>query len=449
MTTTEHVKTGDVLAGKFRVEKVLGEGGMGVVVAARNLHIDQRVAIKFLRASAVGQRDLKERFAREARAATRLKNEHVARVLDVGAMEDGAPYIVMEHLDGCDLAVLLRQRGRLPVAEAVDYVLQACEAIAEAHAAGIIHRDLKPGNLFVTTGSDGLALVKLLDFGISKVGRGADGTQGSALTSTTELLGSPLYMSPEQLQSTRDVGVATDIWGLGVVLYELVAGAPPFAAESMPQLCAQIMIMPHAPLAEVAPDVHEGLRAIVDQCLEKEAPKRFRSVVELAHALAAFTPDGARRSSSIRRIARADAAPEPPPFPDTVAASMSWGHTLRSRSRRGVLFAVLAGALGLTLGVAAVVAVVARGPLASRRAAAPAAPVSSSSGRAEVAPPEATSLSALVPSAPEAQPPETLPLATASSRPAPPAPPPRPKPHAAAAAASASPSQADLFSTQK
>ena len=447
MTMIESVKTGDVLGGKFRVERVLGEGGMGVVVAARNVHLDQRVAIKLLRSAALGQHDLHERFAREARAATRLKNEHVARVLDVGVLDDGAPYIVMEHLEGSDLAVLLRQRKRLSVAEAVDYVLQACEAVAEAHGAGIIHRDLKPGNLFVTTGSDGLPLVKLLDFGISKVVRGAGGTQGSALTSTTELLGSPLYMSPEQLQSTRDVGVGTDIWGLGVILYELVAGTPPFAAESMPQLCTQIMIMPHTSLATAAPDVDAGLCTVVDRCLEKNVANRFADVAELAFALAAFTPDGGRRSASIRRIARAEVVSDPARFPDTVAASMSWGHTLRSRSRRNVVFATAVGLAGLALGVTAVVA---RGTLASRRAGAPVPAVvtaSVASATAEtslVVPPPLPPTSGVVPTpAPE-------PRAVSSTRVATPTPatPPRTKPQGLPSA-SARPASTDLFSTQK
>src|SRR5580692_5366081 len=158
------VREGDVLAGKYRVERVLGMGGMGVVVAAMHTELDRRVALKFLLPSALANAVAVGRFAQEARAVVRLKSEHVARVIDVGRLETGAPYIVMEYLEGTDLGVTIEQRGKLPVPEAVDYVLQACEAVAEAHALGIIHRDLKPRNLFVTLGVDGQPFVKVLDF---------------------------------------------------------------------------------------------------------------------------------------------------------------------------------------------------------------------------------------------------------------------------------------------
>ncbi len=188
------IAPGTLLAGKFRVERVLGEGGMGIVVAAHHVQLDERVALKFLRANALANVEATTRFIREARAATKIKNEHVAKVLDVGTLDDGAPFMVMEYLDGCDLAAEVRDRGALSVEVAAGYLLQALEAIAEAHALGIVHRDLKPSNLFLTRGSDGLPLVKVLDFGISKVLAGSAGTPLEVLTQTESLIGSPLYM---------------------------------------------------------------------------------------------------------------------------------------------------------------------------------------------------------------------------------------------------------------
>src|SRR5579859_1664764 len=198
------VKEGDLLAGKYRVERVLGVGGMGIVVAARHEQLEQRVAIKFVRDEALDNKEAVERFLREARAAVRLKSEHAAKVLDVGTLESGAPYMVMEFLEGSDLAAVLVERGPLPVEEAAEYVLQACEAVAEAHAAGIVHRDLKPQNLFLARTVGGAPRVKVLDFGVSKTLHG-NPTTGGGLTQTRLMLGSPLYMSPEQMRSSRDV----------------------------------------------------------------------------------------------------------------------------------------------------------------------------------------------------------------------------------------------------
>ena len=209
------VEQGDVLAGKYRVDRVLGVGGMGVVVAATHLQLEERVALKFMLPEAYGDPDLAARFTREARAAVKLKSEHVARVLDVGTLDTGAPYIVMEYLDGTDLADELHKKGPLPVHEAAEYVLQACDALAEAHALGIVHRDLKPANLFLTRRGDGSPLVKLLDFGISKTSAFNDA--GVAMTKTAAMMGSALYMSPEQMTSPKDVDARADVWALGTI----------------------------------------------------------------------------------------------------------------------------------------------------------------------------------------------------------------------------------------
>jgi len=281
------VREGDLLAGKYRIERVLGVGGMGVVVAARHEELGQLVAIKFVRDQALGNAEAVERFLREARAAVRLKSEHVARVLDVGKLESGAPYMVMEFLEGNDLAQVLVSDGPLPLVKAVTLVLQACEAVAEAHAAGIVHRDLKPQNLFLTRTVGGSPKLKVLDFGVSKAtGLTSDGR--GALTRTSAMLGSPLYMAPEQMRSSRDVDSRVDIWALGVVLFELLTGRWPFEAESMPELCLKVVAEPPQSLAARRPDVPTGLVAIVERCLEKEPAKRFSNAAELAHALEPF-----------------------------------------------------------------------------------------------------------------------------------------------------------------
>jgi eukaryotic-like serine/threonine-protein kinase len=291
------VSPGTVLGGKFEVERVIGQGGMGVVVLARHLSLDQLVALKFLLPTALRQPDLVARFLREARAAARIKSEHVARVLDVGTLDTGAPYIVMEYLEGRDLSRRLREEGPLSVSDAALFVLHACEALAEAHASGIVHRDLKPSNLFLSSYPDGTPCVKILDFGISKLVVPGS-TPDLSMTSTATVMGSPHYMSPEQMRSTRDVDLRTDIWALGVILYELVSGRVPFDAETMPQLCSLVLEQAPARLT-VAPARFE---ALVMRCLEKAPQRRFVDVLELALALGEFAPPEGQRS--IDRISR-------------------------------------------------------------------------------------------------------------------------------------------------
>lgn len=302
-----HVLEGSVIAGKYRVECVLGQGGMGVVVQAVHLQLDQRVAIKFLLGGAL-QKEAVVRFAREARAAVRIKSEHVAQVLDVGSLEDGTPYMVMEYLEGCDLSAYVERRGALPIPEAVEIVLQACEALADAHLLGIVHRDLKPANLFMTLRRDGSRCVKLLDFGISKVHDPDRGTLD--MTKTATVMGSPFYMSPEQMRSTRHVDARADIWSIGVILYEIVTGRVPFDAETMPQLCGMILQEPPRSIRELRPDLPPAFEQVVLRCLEKDRDRRFLNVRELALALAPFADDEARRS--IERISRVLGNSSPP-----------------------------------------------------------------------------------------------------------------------------------------
>ena len=291
------VQAGDVLAGKYRVERLLGAGGMGMVVAARHIQLGERVALKFVLPEMVSNTDVVTRFMREARAAARIKSDHIARVTDVGQLESGAPYMVMEYLDGRDLHAMIAEQGALSIPVAVDMVLQACEALAEAHGYGIVHRDLKPANLFVVARSDATFHVKVLDFGISKP---AAADADVSLTRTSTVLGSPAYMSPEQMLRARDVDGRTDIWACGVVLYEALTGTLPFDGLTVPEVCAKIAALPHAPIDQVRLDVPRGLSLVLDKALAKSTTDRFQSVRDLAVALA---PYGLPESGlSVRRI---------------------------------------------------------------------------------------------------------------------------------------------------
>src|SRR5512133_549314 len=294
-------REGDVLAGKYRIESVLGHGGMGVVVAARHLQLDERVAIKFLLPAALERPEAVMRFVREAKAAIRIKSEHVVRVSDVGTLENGAPYMVMEYLEGTDLSEWLRLRGVMAVELLVEFVLQALEAIAEAHALRIIHRDLKPANLFCIRGRDGLLSVKVLDFGISKLHDGSPSGVELQVTAAAAM-GSPLYMSPEQMRSARDVDARADIWSIGVIMYELLTGTPPFRGESLSEICVRAASFSPPPMCHARPDLPLELRAVVLKCLEKNPKDRFSNVAELANALLPFASRRAR--ASVERIAR-------------------------------------------------------------------------------------------------------------------------------------------------
>ncbi len=277
------VQSGDVLLGKYRVERVLGQGGMGIVVAARHIELGELFAIKLLLPSTLVHAEVVERFVREARATARLKSDHVARVHDVGRLETGAPYMVMEHLDGNDLKAIVRKQGALPITDVVTYVLQACDAIAEAHALGLVHRDLKPANLFLIRRSNGSESVKVLDFGISK----QTGTEEVELTATGAILGSPMYMSPEQIAKSKSVDARTDIWAMGVVLYELLTGHGPFRAKTVLELAAQVLQEEPASPRTIRPEISEALESIVIRCLQKKAAQRFQSINELVIALRA------------------------------------------------------------------------------------------------------------------------------------------------------------------
>ena len=276
---------GDLLAGKYRVERMIGRGGMGVVYCAEYEMLAQRVAIKLLLAEIVGIPEAVQRFHNEARAAAQIQSEHVARVMELGTLDTGVPFMVMEYLEGDDLGQLLEKRGPLPAIEAVDHALQALEAIALAHARGIVHRDLKPANLFLARRTDGSTIVKVLDFGISKATNPLSPGSGG-MTSTKAMLGSPYYMSPEQLRSSKSVRAQTDIWSMGVILHELLTGSVPFRGENMGELFAAILEQPPAPVRTRRPDVDPDLEQIILRCLERNPAQRYASAAELSQALA-------------------------------------------------------------------------------------------------------------------------------------------------------------------
>ncbi|WP_437915041.1 serine/threonine-protein kinase [Sorangium sp. So ce302] len=306
------VVEGDVIAGKYRVDRVVGRGGMGIVVAASHLFLPQRVAIKLLLSTESPA--LVQRFLREARAVVRLKGEHVVRVFDVGELGSGIPYIVMEYLEGEDLSDVLRARGTLSVVDAADYVLQACLAMAEAHAAGIVHRDLKPANLFLTTTPGGATLIKVLDFGISKEVPGSTEGVGVSLTQTREMLGSPIYMSPEQMRSSRSVDARSDVWALGALLYRLLVGQPPFEAPALAELVLQVASAEPIPPTALRSDIPPGLEAAILHCLQKDPARRPQTVADLARALVPFaTAGGQERAERAARILGAGAQATPPP----------------------------------------------------------------------------------------------------------------------------------------
>jgi serine/threonine-protein kinase len=300
---------GDVLAKKYRLEKLVGEGGTGVVVSAKHLQLEQRVAIKFLR-TALASDEVQIRFEREARAIAKLQSEHVVLVLDVGTLDDGLPYMVMEFLEGRDLARTLKESGPLSIEDAVDCMLQVCDALSDAHANGIVHRDLKPANLFLTRRDDGGPHVKVVDFGISKIldKRLLSGARGpKEMTGAFEVLGSPRYMAPEQLRNSKDVDFRADLWSVGAVLFQSVTGKHAFDAESNTQASLRVMTAEPERLRAYCPQAPPKLEEVVNKCLQKDVTKRFQSARELATALEHFASE--RTKESLARAAKAKEAP--------------------------------------------------------------------------------------------------------------------------------------------
>jgi eukaryotic-like serine/threonine-protein kinase len=310
------IPEGTVIGGKYRVERGIGEGAMGVVVAARHLELDELVAIKVIRPEMHALPDVMTRFSREAKASAHLKGEHVAKVIDVGVAPSIGPYMVMEYLEGQNLAAVLQQNGALPVRRATEYVMQVCEALALAHAASITHRDVKPENLFLTRRGD-LEIIKVLDFGISKTALHSRFLGGEAsVRETSSLMGTPLYMSPEQIRATHEVDHRTDIWSLGVVLFELLTGRAAFAGETVTQVCALVLESTPPRLGDHCHTAPDELGRIVERCLSKDPARRYQTAAELAVALLPFAPSRARlhaeRAQSVLRVRPSTLRSEPP-----------------------------------------------------------------------------------------------------------------------------------------
>ncbi len=447
---------GDLIAGKYRIERMIGKGGMAAVFSAHHELLGDRVAVKFLLGTLASGPEATQRFVNEARNAFKIKGEHACAVLDVGATEAGLPYMVLEYLEGRDLAQLLEQDGPLRAETAVDYVVQAIEAVAQAHALGIVHRDLKPANLFLAERPDGSVTVKVLDFGISKATNPLAEEADLSLTSTTAMLGSPLYMSPEQLRSSKHVDPRSDIWALGVIVYELVAGRLPFNGQSLGELFVALLEQPPVPLCELQEDVPEALSHAVMRCLERAPEARFQNVAELAQALA---PSGSVRAfASVERIAQTLGVP-PAALAGAAAVGAqtgaSWGSAAGSLAPKSRAPAILGAGVALLLfagGAAAGLALLGRSA-ASGAPSGSAAPAPVSASAAAMAPAQATAISvasalasASPPLAPAADAGAPATAASASTRPASPGPrnaaasaPARPAPSAPPASLPAAP----------
>jgi hypothetical protein len=334
------VELGAVLAGRYRIDRVLGQGGMGIVVQAMHLQLHQPVAMKFLLPEVLGNQQVVQRFLREAQAAVRLRSEHVARVIDVGTLETGAPYMVLEYLEGADLANF--PRSQLSIGGVVDLMLQACEALAEAHSLGIVHRDIKPANFFLARGADGAPLLKVLDFGISKAP-----TAGTNLTATQSVMGTPAYMSPEQMRSSRDVDNRSDIWALGVVLYELLQGVPPFGGDTFSSMVLKVV---NDPLPRMTVHLPGELDAIPEHRRARARARTLRAIADpggdlgAAHQqhhrhVAVAARDRSRDRPTpgavddLRRCRGPDDAPGPPALADLRLARRGGRRGRRDRDR--------------------------------------------------------------------------------------------------------------------
>ncbi|MEM1032956.1 MAG: serine/threonine-protein kinase [Myxococcota bacterium] len=378
----EGLEPGDVIDGKYRLERLLGHGAMGFVLRAWHEKLEQPVAIKFLLPELVADEEAQARFEREARAAFKIRSEHVTRVLDVGRIDGtGRPYIVMELLEGIDLGQLVDE-GAMPHAQAITFVLQASEAVAEAHDLGIVHRDLKPDNLFVARRAPGLSSVKVLDFGLSKLQETrAPGIRPRALTQEAQIMGTAHYMSPEQWVASKSVGPAADQWALGVILYEAITGISPFSRNNMAAMCNAVLREEPAPMSEIVPGLPSGLDAVVHRCLAKRIDDRWPSVAAFAEALRRFVPEASAAPSTLastsRSTPRDDASlaasgppsasvssvPSPPSSPVAMprlgldeggdeAHLTSWAEVAAGSRRSALIRRAVVVAVALSLGIA-------------------------------------------------------------------------------------------------
>jgi serine/threonine-protein kinase len=319
---------GETIAGKYVVEGECGRGGLAVVLSAWHAELDRRVAIKVLLPEWSGDANIVERFLREGRAATSIQSEHCVQIFDVGALDSGAPFLVLEYLEGQNLDDVVLTKGPLSVPTAIDWLLQAVEAIAEGHAHGIVHRDLKPANLFLTQRPDGAASIKVIDFGLSKLTVAGARGDVERLTQPTDVMGSPSYMAPEQLRATCDADPRTDLWALGAVLYELITGQSPFRGGSMPEICAAVLTQSPDAISSVREGVPPAVECAILRCLEKDPGARYGNVAELAAALAPYGSASSRASSEcIERVLKLEATfIDPIALPSPPKAAEESGH---------------------------------------------------------------------------------------------------------------------------
>ncbi len=401
------VEAGTVLGGKFVVERVLGEGGMGMVVAATHLELGHRVAIKMMLPQAKDHPEMLARFEREARAAAGLSSEHAARVTDVGRFDDGMPFMVMEFLEGEDLEAAIARTRQLPINEIVRYFQQACIGLGDAHSLGIVHRDIKPSNLFLAQRPGGRVVLKVLDFGIAKANLSSTNPQ---LTRTSTQMGSPQYMSPEQLRDTKSVDARTDIWSLGAAMYEATTGVAAFPAHTLAELHVKILTEPPVHPRALRPEVPFELERVLLRCLEKDAANRYASLAEVREELEVLEVKiSASRSSptvdiSLDGTALPSLAPPPPAFRVTpgvdsglafagtdIPTSRTFAGDRAPKGRGGLPRAAMVGGVAL-VAVASLVAVYMMGRSASPLATAPTVDVPAPSPAAAPAPPAAAKL---------------------------------------------------------
>lgn len=298
----EGLHEGALVAGKYRVGRPLGAGGMGLVLAAVHEALGIAIALKVIHRESLRDPSLPARFVQEGRAAAKLKSDHVVRVHDLGTLEDGTPYLAMEQLDGVDLATLLEEKPRLGYEEAVEIVRQTCDALGEAHALGIVHRDLKPQNLFLVQRAGKPVHVKVLDFGIAKF-LSQEQFQLQIATHSAAIMGSPIYMAPEQMRAAKAADGRSDLWSLGVIFYQLLVGKVPFEAESLPELCAMVLTEKAPKIDGVALGVPDALTEIVDKCLKTDPAERFATAEQLVEALAPFTTTKPIVVPEVRKLA--------------------------------------------------------------------------------------------------------------------------------------------------
>jgi serine/threonine protein kinase len=290
-------EAGSVVAERYRVTGVIGSGGMGAVFAAENISVGKRCAIKFLRKELASRSRVASRFEREARLLGRLEHDHVTAVLDYGYYREHSPFFVMEYLEGDTLRAVLQRDGSVPLPEAVELVRQVCRGMAYAHAQGVVHRDLKPENLMLTRRSDGKPWIKILDFGVARYSEELE----TRLTPTGAELGTAHYMSPEQARGAKDVGPSSDVYAIGAILYELLAGQRVHPGQFYNEVLFHVLTQEHRPLCELLPSCPQAVSELLDRCLKKDPAQRYSDGAELLAALTDLSLPEAPAASSAGR----------------------------------------------------------------------------------------------------------------------------------------------------